>query len=363
MHKLLLPLLLINYSVFSQISLTNVDFATGSDTVRMSQAQDDGFDFLSTGAGYVWDFSNLIPVSQQLKNFRPLDGEPTFIQVIYGTFAPLKYQASYFIESTDVPIDQLSSFLPVPIEDIFQFTRVSQDSVTSVGYSMSIDGNNVPFKSDTIEKRYNLPVEYGNTHFSRGYTFVDFNPIMDAIWIQHRTRATEVDGHGIITTPYGTFNALRIKHDITEVDSLYMVLPVIGGTWIPIPVPNSHEYEWWANNEMEPILKITTNDILGTETITAIEYRDIYRGLDAGLEELAMQFEICPNPAVNQLTITTTQRMSSAKIVDAAGKIVKTIEFDPVNSKTIEVAELPNGIYQIFIQSDSLIGFKSFVKQ
>lgn len=364
MKKILLLTCLAFGSIsFSQITLIPADFATGGDTVRMSQANDDGFDYLSTGAGYVWDFSSLIPVSQSLDDYRSMAGAPAFLNFIFGTFAPLKYQASYFMESSDLPIDQLTSFLPVSIEDIFQFTRISNDSVTSVGYSMVVDGNDVPFKSDTIEKRYDFPVDYLNTHFSRGYTVIDFNPMVDAIWNQHRTRATTVDGYGSITTPYGTFDALRIKHDIVEIDSLYMVLPIVGGTWIPLPIPPSHEYEWWTNDEMAPILKITTNDIAGTETVTQIEYRDIYRGLDAGISENGLEFNFYPNPAQRELILNAAENIEKVRIYDAKGVLVLEKKTDNTQQVILDIENLSAGEYQLQIISDSQTGAASFIKR
>lgn len=364
MKKLLLLFsLTINLFSQSQITLTSVDFATGGDTVRMSQAIDDGYDYLSTGAGYIWDFSALTPNTQTLKDFRSLDGSPAFIQFIFGTFAPVKYQANYFIESTALPIDQLTSFLPVTIEDIFQFTRITADSMTSVGYSMVVDGNNLPFKSDTIETKYGFDLQYGNTHFSRGYTMIDFNPIVDAIWNQHRTRYTEVDGYGTITTPYGVFDALRIKHDITEVDSLYMVIPVIGGTWIPMEIPTSHEYEWWTNGEKEPILKIVTNDIFGTETVTSIEYRDIYRGLDAGIAELKFEFAMFPNPVTDDLNISSFDNFNVIRILDSKGSIVLEEEVNQTNSAVLDLSQLVKGEYTLQLIGENKSGAKSFIKQ
>lgn len=359
-------LLVVSISIYtyasSQITLTKDDFATGGDTVRMSQTADPTIDFASTGAAYTWDFSGLTVNSQLVKDFRSMSGAPTFVQFLFGPFAPSKYQASYYIESTALPIAQLTSFLPVSIDNLFAFTRRSADSLTSVGYSMVVSGNDVPFQSDTIETRYDFPLAFGNTHFSRGYTLVDFNPILDAKWNQHRTRTTEVDGYGSITTPFGTFNALRIRHDITESDSLYYTFPFIGATWIPIPIPTSHEYEWWTNGQKEPILRITTNELLGNETVTAIEYRDIDRHLDAGINELEIAMDIFPNPAQNELFIATLQPMKSIEVINSSGERVLSVEANGTK-ETIQLSGLASGAYQVIVKSESGLGIKSFIKR
>src|SRR5690606_32965204 len=114
--------------------------------------------------------------------------------------------------------------------------------------SASINGTGLPIKSDTIETRYKFLLNFGDVHYSRGYTKLDMNPIYDAVWLQYRQRNTEVDGWGSVTTPYGTFDVLRVKHTITERDSLRF--EIFGNqTWIPIPVPQSNIYEWITNGE------------------------------------------------------------------------------------------------------------------
>lgn len=360
---LLFSSLFISLTLCSQIQLTSADFGTGGDTVRLSQASDNGYDFLSTGAGYTWDFSTLTANSQTLKNYLPTADAPLFIQFLLGSFATTEYRSTYYVESTAIPVAQLTSFLPVSIENIYQFTRLTTDSITSVGFSLNIAGNEIPFQSDTIETRYNLPLDFGNTHFSRGYTKIDFNPVLDAIWNQHRTRSTVVDGYGSITTPYGTFEALRIKHDINEIDSLYYTFPIVGALWIPLPIPASHEYEWWTNGEKEPILKIVTNEFGGNEAITSIEYRDNYLGMDAGVNELSAEFSLFPNPVINELNISTVDPMTEIKLIDSKGSSVFSKELNHETKMTIDISKYPVGVYQVVISSGSKIGVKTFVKR
>jgi hypothetical protein len=350
-------------SLNAQITLSKIDFATGGDTVRMSNTTKPTIDFTTTGPNAVWNFSTLTPISQQVKKFQSLTGAPGFILFVYGVFAPLKYQASYFMENTTLPISQITSVLPVTIDNVNQFMRRSNDSLTAIGYSMSVSGTTIPLKSDTIETKYKFPLHFGDTHFSRGYTLVDFNPVVNAKWIQHRKRTTVVDGYGSITTPYGTFDALRVKHSIKETDSLYYVFPILGGTWIPLSLPVTVEYEWLANGQKEPILKITTQKILNNETVTAIEYRDSYRGLDAGIETLSVEVGVFPNPVVSELTITAGETISSLRIVDASGKIQREEKDIHANKYVLDVSQLPNGVYEVQLFAGDKRGHGSFVKQ
>lgn len=334
------------FSVTGQVTITSDDYGNSGDTVRMSNSADLNIDFLTTGEDQIWDYSGLIAESQYLKQFNDISVAGTFAGFLFGQFASPKYQASYFNESTTVPIDQISQFLPLPIESFNQVSRLTADSLTSIGNIISVDGNFIPVKSDTIETRYDFPLNYGNTHFSRGYTYLDMNPVQNSIWIQHRTRYTEVDGWGIITTPLGTFNALRVRHDITENDSLY--IDVSGfGFWVPVPVPLSHEYEWWTNGQKEPILKITTNEIQGNETVTAVEYRDIYRGLDAGINEQSVFFSLYPNPTNGNQVLKTISPVSMLRLFDLNGKVLLEVEGQNKTNFNLDLSGFSNGVYYL----------------
>lgn len=146
-------------------------------------------------------------------------------------------------------------------------------------------------------------------------------------------------------------------------DSLYLVLPIIGGTWVPLDVPASNVYEWWTNGQDEPILRFTTNIVLGNEVVTAIEYRDIYRGLDAGIEELSVDYSIYPNPVVNELTISSKEKITAINLIDMNGNLIESLKIDSVLSTTVNVAHLPTGAYQIQLFSDTKSAVKSFIKR
>lgn len=332
--------------VFGQITITKDDFGNAGDTVRMSVSADLQVDFLTTGANQNWDYSQLVPESQYLKEYSDISDAGTFANFLFGQFASPMYQASYFNESNAVPLDQISQFLPLPIESFNLVSRLTEDSLTSIGSIISVSGNLIPVKSDTIETRYDFPLNFGNTHFSRGYTYLNMNPIQNSIWIQHRTRNTEVDGWGTITTPFGTFSALRVRHDITEYDSLFLEVSGIG-FWVPVPVPLSHEYEWWTNGQKEPILKITTNQVQGNENVASVEYRDIYRGLDAGLLEHTVEVNLFPNPTAGKVLVKASSPLNSITILDLNGKVM----FKQFNLKQnmveIDLQDFPVGSYLV----------------
>ena len=353
---------------FSQgITLVSSDFANGGDTVRTSLATDNGNDYAATGPSYSWDFSVLMANSQKLRYFASITEAPLFVQFLFGFSAPNQYRASYFIESSDLPISQITDILPISIENIYQYSKVMTDSITKVGYSMkaTLNGSTVdlPIKSDTIETNYKLPLNYGESHFSRGFSQINFNPLYNAIWNQHRTRTTTVDGYGSLITPNGTFDVLRIKHDITETDSIYTELPILGGVWIPLEIPLAHEYEWWTNGEMLPVLKYSTNEILGNEVVTSVEYRDQYLGLDAGIDELGGKMNMYPNPVNDILHIQADLQVSFVNVTDQIGKVVCAQELIPSSELFLDVSKLESGIYIVNIYAGLNKATRLFIKR
>ena len=327
----------------------------------MSRAMDDVIDYSSTGANYTWDFSYLVAEEQILRKYFDISDGSNLMQFMFGAFAPPVYQGTNFAETDAIPLDQLSGIFPVSLDEIHLISRNTADSITSVGYTMTVDGNEIPFRSDTIETRYKFPMLYGNVYSSRGHSELDLNPLFDAVWKQYRQRSSHVDGWGSITTPYGTFDALRIRHSITETDSIYFDFGT-GGTWFELPIPLTTQYEWWATGELEPVMRITTSDFSGTEIVTGIEYRDSYLGLDASLEEQELSFLIAPNPTIDAIHLKVPGYGWTYTILAADGTRVGTGVLK-ISDSSIDVSKLNAGQYYLLLRNTKgKWGVERFVK-
>lgn len=335
--------LIMSAKITAQISLAVGDFANAGDTVRLSQMPASNLDFVSTGANYTWDFSSLTASTQSLKEYTPIGFGSFLILATYGPFVG-SYAATYFNLTTELPIDQLSAFLPIQISDLSQYTKRANSGITSIGYSINVQGQGVPFKSDTIETRYSLPLTFGDVHDSRGYTFVDLNPAADIKYIQHRQRHTEVDGWGTVTTPLGTFPALRVRHDIHEIDSIYQTF--FGtGSWIATPAIDRTEYEWWTNGKKEYLLKVVASNFNGNQNISSIEFQQQYLGLDAGLTELTNELVLYPNPVEDLCFFESNVAVNEVVFYNQMGAKVSTSSFNGVQNAWMDMHDLSPGVY------------------
>jgi TRAP-type uncharacterized transport system substrate-binding protein len=70
------------------------------------------------------------------------------------------------------------------------------------------------------------------------------------------------------------------------------------------------------------------------------------------------EVQIYPNPTSNQLTIATDLAINEIKLIDITGKTIRSIKQD---TKVINVADLPSGIYFIQLITNEKVITKKLV--
>lgn len=354
-YLLFSSLLLVNDS-FGQITIDDTDFATAGDQVFFARAVDLEIDYASTGANYSWNFTDLGSLNDASTNFNSLSGVGFLVNMTYGPLALTNYRATFRTPFDDLPLDQLGGVLPIDIGDVHQYSRVTNQRYTLIGYSASISGQEIPIKSDTIETKYYFPLEFGDSYQSRGYTSLDMSAFVDARWKQMRQRSTQVDGWGTLTTDFGTFEVLRVKHQIQETDSI-----TYEGNSFGIPVPTMFEYEWIAKGQKSPILKIVTTVIAGNETVTTIEVK---QNEVVGVNDIAetSKFSIYPNPVVDEVNFKFSEGDKSITIYGVDGSIIHSFATSSLVA-TFDSAHLQSGLYIVSVELDGETIKSSFVKK
>ncbi len=341
---------LVSLTGVAQVSIDQNSFPDAGESSIFSTSNELQIDFSSTGANYTWDYTSLTPAAQETVNYSGPGDLSGLASILFGSFAPTQYKITFFMPYADLPIDQLGAFLPIPINDVNVYHRKTADSLTQTGYSFDFSGTVVAFRSDTIEKVYDFPLNYGDSYASRGFTEMNLNPIMNIIWRQYRQRASEVDGWGQISTPYGTFDALRIHHTIHELDSIYANLGG-GGTWLPLTVPVTHLYEWRTPSENEAILSIQTNEIAGNEQVTRVKYRDNQQWLSIP-EKNPSQTQLYPNPARDALYLIPVEN-GNCSLYGADGRLILHRNVAAFETVSFELKGLPAGTYLLELKSNS----------
>lgn len=237
--KSFLSLLLIGLSasLFGQITITEDDFPSGGDTAMVSISTDFGLDFASTGEDYEWLFESLTLSEQRIDTFFDVSDASFTYQLVFnnGFFEP-DYVSEYYTKLLNFVIPTTDVF-EFPIGNPVGFTRVESDAVENVGIGFELGGVELPVKNEMIDVEYEFSMTYGDSWTSESFLEVDLNPLYDGIWRRYQDRSSEVDGWGEITTPFGTFDAVRIRSEIDFTDSLQIPIGETA-TWIELPTPD-----------------------------------------------------------------------------------------------------------------------------
>lgn len=324
--------------------------AFANDTVRVTNSDDFDFDYLSTGQDYFWDFSSLTGTSQEVLSYKNLDDLGLLGNVVFGSFAASEYQASYHQPSTGLPLDQIGGILPVDLSEIERYTKIDENYLNLIGYSLTVEGNTIPFKSDTIETKYQFPLNFGDAFDSRGYSNIDLSPAFEGRFVQYVQRSVQVDGWGEILTPYGTFDAIRVHHFVSEIDSVEMEFngfPIE----VELPIPDKHIYEWWAAGEKEPILKVEYNVVGGTEIVTSVVYRDdIDIDLVASINSNKLDdIMVFPNPTNGLISISNLTVAAQFVLIDMSGRVVLDGMVKP-NQNGLDLSLMDSGSYKLILK-------------
>ena len=259
---LLLVLFLFYSMTQAQITITSSDMPSANDTLRYSIANVDTLitnNYKKTGPNYIWDYSKLKPSSQAIDKYELASATP---YKLYFLTKPGEY---------GVKVLDSINLVVVTLRNIYDFYNKSALSFSADGMGITFSGLPYGASYQTKDVIYKFPLNFSDLDSNAFY--FNMSIIGQFSYIRQGYRISEVDGWGSVTTPFGTFNCLRIKSTIHEIDSVKTSL-------IPFPIgfPNNQvEYKWFAKGEKIPVLQITGTLTGSNFTPNAVRYRDKYR--------------------------------------------------------------------------------------
>ena len=277
MKKLLFGLsFLFTFYSFAQITVTSTNMPVSGDTLRFSTAILDNNvlqNYQKTGANQVWNFDTLRPISQTIQRFvsssqTPYNTVPNNrIGLLYADTLSLggtSITDSYnFINSTstDFSIDYRAASVPtgIPLFPTLQLVDSYSDK----------------------DELFQFPLNYLNRDSST-FNFILNNVFPPIYYGSSGYRINEVDAWGTVTTPYGTFSALRVITDMVSVDTVSFA-----GQDISVP-SHTREYQWISNQERIPVMKVNGLVVAGAFVPTTVEYRDSVRAITPIIPSIAI---------------------------------------------------------------------------
>lgn len=331
----------------AQITVTNADMPSANDLIRFSLAPPSTVvNLTQSGANATWDFSGLVAQSQDIDSFLSV------------TSAPLTYLLAFgFTSNLYSRGEGLNSIAGVQFSDVQNFYNKSTTSYRQTGFGANVNGLPTPIVFGNDDFIYRFPLVFGDIDTSDSdYSLVV--PGLAAVSGEQR-RINVVDGWGSLTTPYGSFNTLRVVTTLTGEDSVFLDTLGFGFTF---PRPLTREYKWIANGQDIPVLQInTTEQLFGQETVTRIKYRDslrVFTGLQAIRKE-TLNPVIFPNPTSENTTIRfQLERFGAVELslVDASGRVVYLRNAEESAGELqwvlpVRELNLPNGIYAVHLRT------------
>lgn len=308
------------------------DMPDVNDTFRVSMAGPVLNDFNTTGADHSWDFSNLVPLSQQVDTFISVGSTNVAFSFLY-------FSSSSYATSFPVP-----DSMPIPVDEMFSFYKESNSNYSLNGFGILVSGAPIPFKFNSDEIIYKFPLTF-NTIDSTSVTYG--NGASGYYYGQNRKRINYVDGWGNIMTPFDTLAAIRVRSELFQTDTIYA-----DSNGTTFNRPKQIEYKWMVDNGGIPFLQATAQVIGGLEQITEVRYRDKYRNLvePNSIHEMVDpgKFNFFPNPAEDVLNLEfgNPDGNSKLEIIDLLGRKVVVEQITKLGGTSkIEIQNLEPGIY------------------
>ncbi len=309
MKKLLLLLFIFSGLIsFSQIVINSNDLVKPGDIIVMANDVDPVETIVPgpPGENQTWDFSALVMDESDTSWVIMPDWSP------FGVYFPT---ANYGMINYG--------------DTVFSFMNLSEEQFLLQGIVIDVEFlGPVALPFDPGEVIAEFPVQYGNSNaqtFVNEIKFAIDTLLIDSVMLKIETQKnTEIDAWGSITTPMGTFEALRAHETSTVVDSFWIHMPIIG--WLPIDSLNitytTDTYSWWSNDEDAGFIVAEMEMNTIDETVLAVQYLKEKPFLDIEEDYTQYDIQVYPNPCSDQLSVKVDQDINAYfRVYDITGKL------------------------------------------
>jgi hypothetical protein len=345
MKILLFAFSIVSFTTIGQITISSIDLPQAGQNYYRSNANNPTINLAETGANYTWDYSDLQRVSRDTLRYETVEQTPIFYQFQFNSPINLPYKAT---EAKFTPDVSLGGFLDMT--NNYLFSKNSSTEWTEVGIGTTITSVPVPTKYSDIKVKLKLPLNFNDSN-SDDFSYLINLPTFGAMG-QDGSLSYTVDGWGILKTPAGSFEVLRVKTEVTKSDTIFIQLMGFG---LRIP-SNETIYEWYSKGEGFPILTVTEQ--LGQITSTIFN-DDMTVSIEDGTNK--ENNNIYPNPVQNILNLELNNFNYSVTIIDLSGRIV--LQPNMLSPTQIDVSLLPKGVYFIKLVNQDTNEILQFIKK
>ena len=332
--------IVITTAASAQITVTEDDMpAPGTTYILQESTPDPTADYDATGEGMVWDYSGLDSNGEIEIPFIDIAEAPALAQLTFNNeWTNGDYACSMFGLGELPNLDALGVELPLEIGDLYNYFQTSDGSYNIAGFSINLQGADIPVEYSDIDEIHPLPLNYGDAISSTSAYSLDIPTVFS--YSTEGSREGSVDGWGTLKLPNGAeHEVLRVTTTTTKSD----VFTQEGGEGFPF------EYELtlyqWLGDGGVPYLEVSA--VFGTAFQVRYQGEAPSGEIDGIANVEQSSFQIYPNPVVGGSDLTISDMDTKWMVRDASGKIVA-----EGTSRTISTQDWTAGAY--FVSTTSL---------
>lgn len=251
----------------------------------------------------------------------------------------------------------------------------SSSSLTAIGNRAEVDFGSG--SGPSVIRQYNTPAEillnfpsnfgsnFNNNFTSEATFYFGVDPgigfVIDSVRQKSVVSKTNnCDAWGSISTPLGTFSALRFYEIRYQTDSVFGYISGFGWTFAQETVDSSKKYVWWANSVGFPIVETTVDWTTGV--VTRAQWLDALPVTGVNEYANAVDVSVYPNPAQDLLNLQMdASRVSHVRIYDVTGRMLEDIRIT-ANMQSVNTSKYSNGMYtySVFGEDNALLNRGKF---
>lgn len=310
---------------FGQITLTSANMPGSGDTLRYSSCRPSSINTTTTGANIFWNYDTLTYLNQGLYEYKAAYQTPYFFYFGVGQYG--------------LKVADTIGFGTFSFTDVYNFFKKTSSAYTVEGTGFKYQGAPLATQYSDEDEIYSFPLNYLD-HDSTTFKFsVSFGTGM--YYEQHGYRINDVDGWGVIKTPFDSVACLRLVSTSYATDSVNV-------SGFGFSYPNvQRTYKWVSTTQKIPVLEVQGAYNNGNFNAVRARYRDSMR-VAVGINEEAFAagtIKVFPNPAADEAYVLVKDVTAEMiKFFNVAGQEIRVSRLNGMLS-AVSLSGMAEGIY------------------
>lgn len=335
-------LLSLSTMVSAQIFITSAHFIDVSDVVQIGIDTNPSITHTPAGPNQTWDYGELN------------DYETDFVAL---------GMAEWFSGASNFPDATLGTQDETGIQIFFRKNTEAFDLMGIYG-ELFEEGEQSALGFSPYQRQLTFPSTYGTTFTNVStinLTIEDFEGLDSIVVTVVTHRFSEMDAWGSLSTPFGTFDAIRqhVKDSTIQSFTAYLFGFPVGSeseTFV------SHNYSFYSDAQNARYILLQYNYDPEFDILENVQWQMAAPILNNENNLNDLQATIYPNPANHQVNVKFEQSFSGELIVlDISGQIIFQKQYENLMHDFVDVNNWTAGVYIFQFKSENIIQLKKVV--